>query len=894
MRVLTALVLGTAILAPAPGWAAGPAGAALPAPVASVEGITEYHLANGLRVLLFPDATKPNVTVNVTYLVGSRCEDYGETGMAHLLEHLQFKGTDRHTAIPKLLQGMGARYNASTWFDRTNYFETFPATEENLRAALDLEADRMVHSHISRQDLDSEMTVVRNEFESGENSPIRVTLQRIQAVAFDWHNYGKDTIGDRSDIEHVNIQHLQAFYRKYYQPDNAVLLVAGKFDPAATLKEIVAEFGAIPRPARELERTWTTEPTQDGERQVVVRRVGGTPFVGVGYHIPASSHPDRTAFDMLGLVLTSAPSGRLYKALVETKLAAQVGVQSVDSLEPGYAIFAAILPKDGDVEKAKAAMIGVLEDLAKHPITQEETDRARAQLMTQIDKATSDTSSLGLALSEYMAAGDWRLFFLQRDRIQAMKPEDLTRAAAEYLKASNRTEGEYVPTEHPDRAEIPATPDVAAMVKDYKGRALVAQGEAFDPSPANIEKRTERFKAANGLQGALLPKRTKGERVSATLTLRFGSEQTLKDQGAVPDLVADMLQRGTTTLTRQQIQDRLDQLKATMRVFGGPDSVTVVLDATRQTLPETLKLAQDVLQHPSFPEQEFKLLVDEQVTGLEQQKNEPTAKAVERLRSLTDPYPAGHPLHSDTAEESEADLKAATLDQLKAFHAAFYGAQAATFAAVGDFDAPAIRKEVESLFGGWTARTPFARIPRLAEKAAPADVAVETPDKANAFFVASEAVAMKDSDADYPAMVVANFILGGSTLKSRIGDRLRQKEGFSYGAGSQFAAPSLDPAGSWAAYAIYNPGVADKLEAAFKEELARALKSGFTADELTFAKQALLQSREVGRTSDPGLAGKLSGDLFLDRTMAYDADLDAKLQALTLDQVNAALRAHLD
>ncbi|HET8714702.1 MAG TPA: pitrilysin family protein, partial [Holophagaceae bacterium] len=342
------------------------------------------------------------------------------------------------------------------------------------------------------------------------------------------------------------------------------------------------------------------------------------------------------------------------------------------------------------------------------------------------------------------------------------------------------------------------------------------------------------------------------------------------------------------------IQDRLDQLKATMKVFGGADSVTLVLDATRQSLPEALKLAQDVLQHPAFPAQEFKLLVDEQVTGLEQQKSEPTTKALERLRSLTDPYPAGHALHMDTAEESEAYLKAATLDQLKAFHAAFYGAQAATFAAVGDFDAPAIRKEVESLFGGWTAKTPFTRIIRLAEKAAPADVAVETPDKANAFFIASEGIPMKDSDADYPAMIVANYILGGSTLKSRLGDRLRQKEGFSYGAGSQFAAPSLDPAGSWTAYAIYNPGVADKLEAAFKEELARAVRDGFTAEELAFAKQAILQSREVGRTSDPGLAGKLSGDLFVGRTMAFDAAFEAKVQALTLDQVNAALRAHLD
>lgn len=203
--------------------------------VTSVEGITEYRLPNGLRVLLFPDPTKQTITVNITYMVGSKHENYGETGMAHLLEHLVFKGTPKHANIPQELTEHGARPNGTTWYDRTNYFETFAATEENLRWALDLESDRMVNSFIAKKDLDSEMTVVRNEFESGENSPFRVLLERVFSSAFLWHNYGKSTIGARSDIENVPIDRLQGFYRKYYQPDNAVLLVAGKIDEAKTL-----------------------------------------------------------------------------------------------------------------------------------------------------------------------------------------------------------------------------------------------------------------------------------------------------------------------------------------------------------------------------------------------------------------------------------------------------------------------------------------------------------------------------------------------------------------------------------------------------------------------------------------------------------------------------------
>lgn len=267
----------------------GSLAADVPAPkkLATVEGITEYQYENGLHVLLFPDNSQSKVTVNLTVLVGSRQEGYGETGMAHLLEHMVFKGTPNHPHVPKALQDHGASFNGSTSLDRVNYYETLAATDENLEFAIDLEADRMVNSFIKKEDLDSEMTVVRNEFERGENSPAGVLMERIEAVAYDWHNYGKPTIGNRSDIERVPIQNLQAFYKKYYQPDNVVLIVAGKFDEAKALAMITKSFGALPRPARKLEATWTEEPAQDGERLVTLRRVGDVSVIGVAYHIPA-------------------------------------------------------------------------------------------------------------------------------------------------------------------------------------------------------------------------------------------------------------------------------------------------------------------------------------------------------------------------------------------------------------------------------------------------------------------------------------------------------------------------------------------------------------------------------------------------------------------------------
>ncbi len=337
MKRFALLLLALALLAGTsaplvPMWAAPAAAQTQAAPalppgvtfVTSVEGISEYRLANGLRVLLFPDPTKATITVNVTYLVGSAVEDYGETGMAHLLEHLMFKGSPKHTNIPQELTEHGAQPNGSTWYDRTNYFETFQASDENLKWALDLESDRMVNSFIAKKDLDSEMTVVRNEFEMGENDPEGVLQERVMSTAYLWHNYGKSTIGARSDIENVPIPRLQAFYRNWYQPDNAVLLVAGKFDPASTLSLVNSYFGPIPAPTRKLVTIYTQEPTQDGERTVTLRRVGDVQAVMVVYHVPAGSHPDFPAVEILTQILGDTPSGRLYKSLVESKKAAAV------------------------------------------------------------------------------------------------------------------------------------------------------------------------------------------------------------------------------------------------------------------------------------------------------------------------------------------------------------------------------------------------------------------------------------------------------------------------------------------------------------------------------------------------------------------------------------------
>jgi len=866
---------------------------AAPEKLTSVEGITEYRLANGMRVLLFPDPSKQTITVNITYMVGSKHENYGETGMAHLLEHLVFKGTPKHQDIPQELTSHGASPNGTTWLDRTNYFETFNATDENLKWALDLESDRMVNSYIAKKDLDSEMTVVRNEFESGENDPFRVLLERVTSTAFLWHNYGKSTIGARADLENVPIDRLQAFYKRYYQPDNAVLAVAGKIDEAKTLDLINSYFGTIAKPTRELQKTYTLDPTQDGERNVTLRRVGDVQVALAAYHVPAGSHKDFAAIQVLARLLGSEPAGRLYKNLVDTKLASATGAFAYSFKEPSLLFTYAEVLKEKSLDDARNAMVKTLDEFTATAPTKEDVERAKNEILKQIELSFNSSQSICLQLSTYVGMGDWRLLFINRDRIKSVGTLDVMRVAREYLKPDNRTSGVFIPTEKPDRAEIPGLPDVDAMVKDYKGTQAVAQGEAFDPSPANIESRTVRTDLPNGMKVAMLAKKTRGESVEARLTLRLGDLASLQNRGSAGEYAVDMLNKGTTKHTRQQIKDEFDRLKANVMIGGGPTQVFVNVTTTRPNLEETLKLIAEVLKTPTFPADEFEKLKNENLANIESQRSEPQAIAFNRIQRYVSPYEKSDPRYISTFDEEIASTKALKLEDVKKFYQDFYGMDNATIAVVGDFDATALKALTTDLFGSWKSAKPYARIANKAAQVQPINESIETPDKANAFFVANYNFEFRDDNADYPAMVMGNFMLGGGFLNSRLATRIRQKDGLSYGVGSQFSAGALDPVGSFFAYAIYAPENVDKLQAAFDDEINKVITTGFTADELSAAKSGWSQQRTVQRAQDGGLAGTLNNYLFIKRTLAWDEAYEKKVMDLTVDQINAAVKKYL-
>lgn len=858
-----------------------------PVSVVTVEGMTEYRLPNGLRVVLYPDMSKPTATVNMTYLVGSRHENYGETGMAHLLEHLMFKGSKNYPNPTAEFTKRGFRMNGSTWLDRTNYHVSFTASDDNMKWALGWQADAMINSFIARKDLDTEMTVVRNEYEMGENRPTSVLLKRMQSVLFDWHSYGRSTIGARSDIENVEIENLQVFYRRYYQPDNAVLTVSGRFDTDEVLGWIAELFGPIAKPERVLPKEWTVEPAADGEREFTVRRPGETQMLMIGYRLPAALHPDWEPAAMATSILSDAPTGRLYKELVETGLATQVFGWTIPGAQPGFVVFGAQVKKGEDLGPVRAKMVDVIENsFARTPVTDQELERQKAEQATMFERQISDPEAFAVGLSDYIALGDWRVFFADRDAIAQVKTAEVDKAAARYFVRDNRVVGSYIPTDELKRADITAAPSVDEYLKGFKFRQEGRTAEAFDVDQDNINARTQ-FVEAGGVKMALLPKKTLGETVVVQMRFLNGNLKTGAN-AAVSMLSTAMLSRGTSTMTRDEIDDAFTQL----RMEGSPFAFTT----DREHLSAAVGLAGSILTDAAFPEKEFETLKRQTLVGLRAKSDDPGTKARDALTEHFNTYPKGDARRTETSAELIAEVEALTLDDVRNYWRNVFGTGRGYIAVVGDFDPEAVAGDLRrAVVGRKLSTVVYERPVHEFKSVASARIVIDTPEKENGTLMARVDLPANVADADAAALVTADWILGGSTgLSNRIVTRLRQKEGLSYGAGSGITLPRFGNRGHWSVGAIVAPQNVRQAEASLRDELARAVKDGITEQELAEAKRGLIEYRAVNRAQDGTLAGSWINFMESGRDWSFSKDMEVAIEKLTVKDVNAAIRRIAD
>ncbi len=867
--------------------------------VTQVEGIKEYKLNNGLQVLLIPDQSQSNMIVNINYHVGSKHEGYGEKGMAHLLEHMLFKSTKNLGDIKKMLSDKGGNANGTTWYDRTNYYEIFPYSDENLRWSIEMEADRMINATLLQEDLDKEFSVVRNEFEIGENNPTRILMERVINAGYLWHNYGNSTIGSREDIERVKTSQLRKFYEKYYQPDNAVLVVAGKFDEKKALEYINKYLGAIPKPARALEEIQTVEPAQDGERYVEVKRAGDSQAVGVMFHTSAFADKDYAALAVLDQILTSNPSGYLYKSLVDTHKVSAIWSFLPQLRDAGFIYIGTEVSKDKDIKTIREDVRTELDKIATINYTNEDVKRAQSALLKDIENIKNNTVYQAVNLTEIIGAGDYRLDFIYRDNVEKVTLADVKRVAEKYFRANNRTTGVFIPTKDEVRVlpkEV-STKEIKDLVTNYKGREVEKEAKPFEASIKNLKANYSEGKISNGLKYGIIDKEIKGEKVSISLNLPVSNEKDLAYKQIIGDLTAQLMNAGTKSMTNEQIKDRLDELKSSVYFSFSGQTLNVSISTYKKSLDETMKIVKQMIHEPVFPEAELQKTINENVTYLEGNMNDPQSLAFAEASRINSNYPKSSLFYTPTYQEMIDDVKKVKRADLVEFHKNIFGANNGVASVIGINDQAKVKSLLESTFGKWNSKSKYEKAYPAVQTSSQQDKIINIADKENAAAVGVINFKMNRNHPDYPALVIANEMIGsGGFLAARIPMRLREKEGISYGAGS-YLSISNDPkneSATWGYYAFLNPTKRQEVENAVKDEIQKVIKEGFTAEEL----KTNIASWKTGRATNLGNDGTLLGlsNTYLLNNISFDefTTLEQKVEKLSLKEVNDVAKKYFD
>ncbi len=881
--------------------------------VKTVGSIDEYTLtSNGLQVLLMPEHSSPTLTFMVTYRVGSRNEVTGTTGATHLLEHLMFKGSKNHTRekgnnVDQLLERTGALYNATTWLDRTNYYANMG--NEHLGTVMGMEADRMRNLLLREEDRKPEMTVVRNEFERGENSPIQALYKEIYQTAFVAHPYHHSTIGHRSDIEKVSIGKLREFYDTYYWPNNATITIIGDFQPAKALEMVQKTFGVYPRSPKPIPQVYTEEPAQNGARRTVVKRAGQLGVVAVGHKVPAATHPDYPAVALMSAILADGKNSRMYKAITNKNLSTGVeGEMGIFHDTSMHIVFAPLAPgaKHDEVE---AIVVQEIERLKKDGVTETELKAAAAKYAA--DSAFKLDGSFGIAgnINEFIAAGDWSLFYRLDEAIKKVSLADIQRVAQKYLVEDSSTTGWFIPTVsgaapavasakpgfkdtlsdgpyyYRDPRLNAATQPVMAAAKD--GASAGATAAATAAPSAKIAPNVKRSKIA-GVDVMVYPMGVK-DVVTLRASLPAGRSQGAAGNPAIPTLTGMLLDQGTKTQDKFAIAEKLEAVGATISFRVGTDMLDVSARTLKKDVPLVLGLIAEQLRTPAFSAEEFAKAKKQMAGGIKRSLESTDYRASDAFGRAA--YPVGHPNRNVAPDDMLAAIELATLDDVLAFHKANYGPAAMTLVAVGDLDVPTLQTEIERGFAGWTGGKAVARAAKPAAATTGAKQDVQMDGKTSVSVLWGQPSGLRYSDPDYQALRLATAILG-SGFTGRLMANVRDKEGLTYDARAGLGNDMFND-GDWRMSATFAPDLLDKGIASTQRQLKLWYDAGATPTEISARKSNLIGSFKVGLATTGGMAENLIAAVSRGYDVTWLDEFPGKVNALTNEQVNAAIKKYL-
>ncbi len=858
--------------------------------VRTVGPVSEFKLeSNGLRVLLLPEKSVPVVTFMVTYHVGSRNEVTGTTGSTHLLEHLMFKGTERFdrskgTGFDQVLERVGAETNATTWHDRTNYFATVPTNA--LPLLVEVEADRMRHLSLREEDRRPEMTVVRNEFERGENHPQSALDKELWAAAFQAHPYHHDTIGWRSDIEKVPNSKLREFYDTFYWPNNATVTVIGDFVPAQALAVIRQFYGAIPAAPHPFPEVYTEEPEQTGQRRVQVRRAGELGVVALAHKIPAATHADWPAVEVLSAILSHGKTSRCYRALTDKNLTTEVSAMASFNRDPSLHTIYAELAEGAKHEDVERRLVAEIERVRKDGVTAVELQNAVAGLLAERAFARDGTFAQAEQINECIAVGDWTLFVSLDEKLKAVTTADVQRVAKAYLVERRSVAGWFVPNDgHEEKAEaVPAPNDAAFQPKNVLPPQPPEHGLAA-PVTTDFAKRVVRGKVAGA---DVLVCRT-GVKDIVHLRGSLSAGEAASPNRALAHIVAEMLERGTKQHDQFAIAHLLESVGATLEFKVETEALEFEAKCLSKDLPLVVALLAEQLRTPAFTPAEFakvkKQLISEVRLALEDTDEQASVAFAQAI------FPPGHPLRLAGVPELLEAIEKTKLADVRAFHAAHFGTVEMRVVAVGDVDAAAFQAEIAKGFTGWKEGEPLPPRGEIVQ-AKSGEKTVPMPDKTSVSVLIGQPSGLRASDPDWLALNLATSVLGRGFTSRLIGN-VRDREGLTYGIGAAQKGDTFRD-GEWMVKATFAPALLEKGLASTRREIAAWHKDGITAEELAYRKSAVAGQFTVSLEKTDGLAEQLLHCVERGFPVSWLDEFPSKTIALTLEEVNTAIQRHLD
>jgi zinc protease len=880
--------------------------------------VAEYKLSNGLKILLVENHSAPVVTFLVLFKVGSRNEAVGNTGSTHFLEHMLFKGTKKHNndkgnGIDDLLTQIGAYWNATTWFDRTSYFEVVPS--EYLELCIELEADRMRNLLLRQEDHDSEMSVVRNELERGENYPEEALEKEMYAIAFREHPYHHPTIGWRSDVEGVPMERLREFYDTYYWPNNATVVLVGDFETEKALKIIQKHYGKIRTSPKAIPDVYTLEPPQEGERRFEVRRAGDLPRVWAGYHVPSASHPDNYALAVMRHVLggTYERSSRLYKSLIDSGIAADAFARHHDLKDPGLFMVGAMSNPGVDPAQAEAILHEELVRLATHPVTEEELKRARSANTKGTILAKADPSSLAFMLGEAESKADWHWLMEYDQRFDAVTADDIMKIAKKYFVPYNRTVGYFIPEMH-EPVQIGGNggngsgKDVVAHADGQPKHAQTPTSlqqimESFPPVPkvrvpkpkAPTTKYVDLVKKhvfPNGLTLLLMANPGTNSLGISGLT-RAGKFFSVKQNSNLADLAVDLLPKGSENYSKMQIAEILESMGVSSALDFSVDNFRVSFNSqlVSSDLPEFTKLLADVLRRPSFSEDELTKTVVEWKAKYAEAMNSTRMVAFNNLRRVL--YKPEHPFYETPFEEQLAEIDDVTLGDIKELHNSYINPNATIISIVGDIDIDKTIALFEQYFGDWQkGKDRVIALPEAPLPKAPKRMDINLPDKRSTDVVLGHPTSLLRTAPDFYATKIANAALGQDTITSRLGQVVRDRAGLTYGIHSAFSDSAYGSA-PWSVSLSVNPFNVNKALSLVSEVLKDYLETGISDEELAKETGRAIGSFKVGLASSLGIARALAEFEFLGIGVQELDKITSRYNAVTKKQVDEAMRKYV-